>query len=49
MANNAAQPNGHPAMDYEEHERTYSLFIGLIKYGTIFSVACIILLAILTR
>jgi len=22
-------------MDYPEHEKTYSLFIGLIKYGTL--------------
>ncbi|MCA0406629.1 MAG: aa3-type cytochrome c oxidase subunit IV [Proteobacteria bacterium] len=27
-----------PAMDYAEHNKTYSLFIGLIKWGTVFSV-----------
>ena len=29
-------------MDYVEHERTFSLFVGLIKYGTL---ACIALMA----
>ncbi|MAW88382.1 MAG: aa3-type cytochrome c oxidase subunit IV [Phyllobacteriaceae bacterium] len=29
-------------MDYAEHEKTYSLFLGLAKYGTI---ACVALLA----
>lgn len=27
------------AMDYAEHDKTFSLFVGLIKWGTVFSVA----------
>ena len=30
------------AMDYVEHERTYAMFVGLAKYG---SLACVALLA----
>lgn len=30
------------SMDYAEHDKTYNLFLGLAKYGTIF---CIALLA----
>ncbi|MBX3578846.1 MAG: aa3-type cytochrome c oxidase subunit IV [Rhizobiaceae bacterium] len=30
------------AMDYAEHDKTYNLFLGLTKYGSIF---CIALLA----
>jgi Bacterial aa3 type cytochrome c oxidase subunit IV len=26
------------AMDYAEHDKTFSLFTGLIKWGTVFSV-----------
>lgn len=26
------------AMDYAEHDKTFSLFAGLIKWGTVFSV-----------
>ena len=26
-----------PAMDYAEHEKTFSLFASLIKWGTVFS------------
>ena len=48
MANDVANADGHPAMDYAEHEKTYNLFVGLIKWGTVASVASIILLAVLT-
>ena len=41
-------PDGHPDMDYAEHERTYRLFTNLCKWGTVFSAAGIILLARLT-
>ena len=34
----------HNAMDYAEHDRTYALFIGLVKWGTI---ACIVLLVLM--
>ncbi len=37
---------GHPAMDYAEHDRTYELFIGMAKWGTIISVAIMILMAV---
>ncbi|HTV33647.1 MAG TPA: aa3-type cytochrome c oxidase subunit IV [Methylocella sp.] len=33
MAEEHAQSAGHPAMDYEEHEKTYRLFLKLIKYS----------------
>jgi len=48
MANDVASAGGHPAMDYAEHEKTYNLFVGLIKWGTVASVACVIALAVLT-
>jgi hypothetical protein len=32
---------GNKNMDYAQHEQSYDLFIGLVKYGT---AACIILL-----
>ena len=34
------------AMDYAEHERTYGLFLGLVKWGSIFVVALLIGMAI---
>jgi hypothetical protein len=33
MAVNHAQPAGHPVMDYAKHEKTYLLFLQLIKYA----------------
>ena len=27
------------AMDYSEHERTYEMFLGLVKWGSIFVIA----------
>lgn len=33
-------------MDYSEHTKTYDLFINLMKYGTIGSIAVLILMAI---
>lgn len=32
-------------MDYREHEGTYSLFLGLVKYGTLVTVALLIAMA----
>lgn len=32
-------------MDYAEHEKTYSMFIVLAKYGTLFCVALLIAMA----
>lgn len=48
MAHETVSAGGHPAMDYAEHEKTYDMFVGLIKWGTIVSVASIVLLAVLT-
>jgi hypothetical protein len=36
------------AMDYPEHEKTYRLFLSLVKWGTIFCIGAVILLAIFT-
>ncbi|MEI2733506.1 MAG: aa3-type cytochrome c oxidase subunit IV [Rhodoblastus sp.] len=47
-AGDAIQSYGHPDMDYVEHEKTYNLFIALFKWGTVFSVACVVLLGVLT-
>lgn len=47
MADNT--PNGPlelgAAMDYQEHEKTYSLFIGMAKYVTLACVALLIAMA----
>ena len=32
-------------MDYPEHEKTYSLFLGLAKYSTLLTVALLIAMA----
>lgn len=32
-------------MDYAEHEKTYSLFLGITKYVTLFTVAVLIAMA----
>jgi hypothetical protein len=46
MAEDHAPLTGHPAMDYAEHERTYKLFLKLVKYTVIGAVALLILLAV---
>ena len=33
------------AMDYSEHERTYSMFVGLAKWGTLICAALLIAMA----
>lgn len=38
--------NGHEAMDYPEHLRTYDGFIAATKWGTIAVVAILVLMAI---
>ncbi len=48
MGHNQVNEGGHPDMDYAEHERTYTLFIALAKWGTIFSVGAVVLLGLLT-
>jgi hypothetical protein len=42
----ADQQQGHPAMDYAEHEKTYKMFLLLTKWGIIFNVAVLVLMAI---
>lgn len=32
-------------MDYEEHERTYELFLKMAKYGTLFCIALLVAMA----
>lgn len=47
MADNHASPTGgHPDMDYAEHERTYALFINLLKYGVVGVVIILVILAV---
>jgi hypothetical protein len=48
MAGDHAVSDGHPEMDYPEHERTYALFTGLFKWGSVFCACAVILLAFLT-
>ncbi|WP_084572981.1 aa3-type cytochrome c oxidase subunit IV [Methylocapsa aurea] len=48
MAEDHAHPAGHPAMDYDEHEKTYQLFLKLIKYSAIGAIGILILLALVT-
>ncbi|MEM6664769.1 MAG: aa3-type cytochrome c oxidase subunit IV [Pseudomonadota bacterium] len=38
--------NGETSMDYPEHDRTYALFIAMVKYGTIAVAIVLILMAI---
>ncbi|MCI0467343.1 MAG: aa3-type cytochrome c oxidase subunit IV [Beijerinckiaceae bacterium] len=47
MAENDAPSAGHPAMDYDEHEKTYRLFLQLIKYTVLGVAAVLALLAFL--
>ena len=44
----AAPAGGHPDLDFAEHEKTYRMFLGFVKYGTIGVILIVILLAILT-
>jgi Bacterial aa3 type cytochrome c oxidase subunit IV len=37
---------GHPAMDYAEHDKTYTMFVGLFKWGTIACVALVVFMAV---
>jgi len=39
---------GHPDMDYPEHEKTYKLFLGLVKYGLIGVILLVLILAFAT-
>ena len=37
-----------PAMDYAEHEKTFSLFGSLMKWGTVFSVVFLLIIGAIT-
>ena len=37
--------DGHPDMDYAEHEATYAGFVNMTKWGVIFMVSLLILMA----
>jgi Bacterial aa3 type cytochrome c oxidase subunit IV len=47
MADNDAQPRGHPAMDYDEHEKTYRMFLQLVRYCIACAAAVLTFLAVL--
>ncbi len=47
MADNGAQPGGHSAMDYDEHEQTYRRFLQLVKYILAGAAAVLTFLAVL--
>ena len=47
MADHSYDVNDDGApMDYSEHERTYSLFLAITKWGVIFNVALLLALAV---
>jgi hypothetical protein len=46
MADSHAISDAHPEMDYAEHERTYRLFLKMLKYGVIFLVCLLIFMAV---
>ncbi|MHB8883981.1 MAG: aa3-type cytochrome c oxidase subunit IV [Methylovirgula sp.] len=48
MVEQHAATAGHSDLDFAEHEKTYRMFLGFVKYGTISVVLIVILLAILT-
>lgn len=37
-----------PAMDYAEHEKTFSLFADLIKWGSVFTVVFLLIVGAIT-
>lgn len=43
-----AVAGGHPDMDYAEHDKTYKLFLGMVKYGTVAVILAVIILAFVT-
>jgi Bacterial aa3 type cytochrome c oxidase subunit IV len=47
MADTEAQRAGHPAMDYEEHEKTCRMFLRFTKYSLAAVAALLVLLAAL--
>jgi hypothetical protein len=48
MADQQVLATGHADMDYAEHEKTYRLFLNLMKWGAIHCIGILIILAFLT-
>jgi Bacterial aa3 type cytochrome c oxidase subunit IV len=46
MADHHSHTQGHPDMDYAEHERTFDLFLTMTKWSTIFVIGVVIFMAI---
>jgi hypothetical protein len=46
MAETHAITDGHMAMDYAEHDRTFSLFLKLLKYSIIGVICLLIFMAV---
>lgn len=44
----ATTADAHSDMDLAEHEKTYHMFLGLVKYGSIICILGLILLAVVT-
>lgn len=47
MIDDAAYSAGHPDMDYAEHEKTYELFLWLLRNITIGVIVLLVILAFL--
>ncbi len=45
MADNHTH-NTESAMDYKEHDKTYALFLGMVKYGSIAVTLILVLMAL---
>lgn len=41
-----ASSNSPSPMDYKEHEKTYNLFLGLVKWGTIGTIVTLLLMLV---
>jgi Bacterial aa3 type cytochrome c oxidase subunit IV len=48
MADQQVLATGHADMDYAEHEKTYRLFLNLMKWGAIHCIGILVILAFLT-
>jgi hypothetical protein len=48
MSEQVAAADGHPDMDYLEHEKTYRMFTSFVKWGTVSVILIVILLAFAT-
>jgi hypothetical protein len=46
MAEQAAEIETASGTDFAEHERTYHLFLGMVKYGTLSVIVVLVLMAI---